>query len=69
VLATDSVDLADLERASGLLRFRAARDGRVVFEAGAGIGNRFRLDAATFWCDAAPVLQRGYARVLDELTR
>jgi predicted nucleotidyltransferase len=67
-LATDSVDLADLERASGLLRYRAARDGRVVFESPAGTGDRFRLEAATFWCDAAPVLQRGYDRVLEELT-
>jgi predicted nucleotidyltransferase len=68
-LATDSVDLADLDRASGLLRYRAARDGRVVFESAAGAGNRFKLEAATFWCDAASVLQRGYDRVLDELTK
>jgi predicted nucleotidyltransferase len=30
VLRTDRIDMVDLERASGLLRYRAARDGRLV---------------------------------------
>lgn len=66
-LGTDHVDLVDLERASGLLRYRAARDGHAVFEASAGAADRFRLEAADFWCDAAAVLQRGYEDVLAEL--
>lgn len=68
-LDSDRVDLADLRRASGLLRFRAARDGLVVFEAPTGTADRFRLEAAQFWCDMAPVLQRGYDDVLSELKR
>jgi hypothetical protein len=61
------VDLVDLQRASGLLRYRAARDGLLVYEAEPRLGERFRLDAAQFWCDAAPVLRRGYEGVLAEL--
>ena len=64
---SDRVDLVDLASASGLLRYRVARDGRLVYEARPGLGERFCLDAAQFWCDAAPVLQRGYAQVLAEL--
>ena len=69
VLGTDRVDLVDLERAGGLLRYRAARDGQLVFEARRGVGDRFRLEAARFWCDAASVLQRGYDDVLADLKR
>jgi predicted nucleotidyltransferase len=69
IVGTDRVDLVDLNRAGGLLRFRVARDGQVVFEKTAGAVDRFRLEAARFWCDAAPVLERGYAEVLAELTR
>ncbi len=66
-LRTNMVDLVDLHRASGLLRYRAARDGHAVFEASADAADRFRLEAADFWCDAAAVLQRGYDEVLAEL--
>jgi predicted nucleotidyltransferase len=69
VLGSDRVDLVDLRRASGLLRFAAARDGFVVFETAPGVGDRFRLEAARFWCDAAPVLMRGYEDVLAGLKR
>jgi len=65
-LGTDRIDLVDLDRASGLLRFRAARDGVMVF-AGAERDARFRLEAIRFWCDAAPVLERGYQAVLQNL--
>ena len=66
-LNDDRVDLVDLSRASGLLRYRAARDGAVVFEARPRLAEQFRLDAADFWCDAGPLLQRGYADVLSRL--
>lgn len=69
VLGMDRVDLVDLAKASGLLRFRAARDGIVVFERRAGLGYEFRLDAASFWCDVEPILRRGYDAVLAELGR
>jgi len=68
-VASDRVDLVDLARASGLLRYRAARDGVVVFEARPRLSEGFRLDAIDFWCDAGPLLQRGYAAVLAELNR
>ncbi len=68
-LATDRVDLVDLDRASGLLRFRAARDGETVFEASEGLADRFRLEAASFWCDAYPVLRAEYESILAELPR
>ena len=66
-VGSDRVDLVDLGRASGLLRYRVARDGQVVYEARPRLAERFRLEAAQFWCDAAPVLQRGYDEVLAEL--
>lgn len=66
---SDRVDLVDLARASGLPRYRAARDGLVVFEARPRLFEAFRLDALDFWCDAGPLLQQGYAAVLAELDR
>jgi predicted nucleotidyltransferase len=69
IVRSDRVDLVDLARASGLLRYRAARDGVVVFEARPRLSEAFRLDALDFWCDAGPLLQQGYAAVLAELDR
>lgn len=60
--------MVDLERASGLLRCRVARDGVPVLEASAGSADRFRLEAAPFWRDAEAVLRRGYEGVLSELS-
>ena len=64
---TDRIDLADLDRAGALLRYRTARDGRLVYERAAGTDARFRLAAADFWCDAGPLLQQAYADVLAEI--
>ena len=69
IVGSDRVDLVDLSRASGLLRYRAARDGQVLFEAHPRLAEQFSLDAAQFWCDAAPVLRRGYEEVLEGLQR
>lgn len=66
---TERVALVDLDRAGALLRYRAARDGRVLYERQAGADRRFRLAAADFWCEAGPLLQRAYAGVLAELDR
>ncbi len=68
-VGNDRVDLADLARASGLLRYRAARDGRLLFESSRGRYDRFRLEAIRFWCDVGPMLQRGYDEVLEALPR
>jgi predicted nucleotidyltransferase len=67
-VGSDRVDLVDLRRANGLLRYRAARDGHLVYEARPRLAERFRLEAAEFWCDAAPVLRHGYEDVLAGLT-
>ena len=66
-LGNDRVDLADLRRAGGLLRFQAARDGVLVHESSADQFDRYRLAAAQFWCDNAPILERGYDEVLETL--
>ena len=64
IVGTDHVDLVDLNRAGGLIRYRVARDGQVVFEAQPGFADRFQFEAVRFWCDAESVLQRGYDEVL-----
>ena len=66
VLRTDRVDLVDLSTASGLLRFRAARDGVAVFGDRDAV-ERFRIAAASFWCDAEPILRASYDAVLERL--
>jgi predicted nucleotidyltransferase len=66
ILGTDAVDLADLDRASALLRFRAARDGRLLAER-EGEFERFQLAAVHFWCDAGPVIRAAYDDVLAGL--
>lgn len=68
-LNADRIDLADLEHAGALLRYRVARDGVVVFERNPGRFERFWLEAVDTWCDLAPVLEPAYARVLDALPR
>lgn len=66
-LIVDRVDLVDLERASGLLRFRAASDGVLVHELEPGAADRFRVEAARFWHDVEPVLRPAYERYLQQL--
>lgn len=66
-VGSDRIDLVDLTRAGGLLRFRAARDGRPLFEADAGAFGRFWFEAVSFWCDVEPIVRAGYARVLADL--
>jgi predicted nucleotidyltransferase len=66
-LGTDAIDLSDLATAGGLLRYRTARDGLVLFERAPQLFDKFWFNAVSFWCDAAPVLQAGYKTVLDRL--
>jgi predicted nucleotidyltransferase len=66
-LGADAIDLTDLATAGGLLRYRAARDGLVLFEREPQLFDKFWFNAVSFWCDAAPVLQAGYKTVLDRL--
>lgn len=65
-LRTDRIDLVDLSTANGLLRFRAARDGVGMF-GDADVVARFRIEAASFWCDTEPILRSSYDAVLERL--
>lgn len=67
--ATDTLDLADLDRASGLLRFNAASDGIAVHEDEPGAFERFRLDAISAWLDMAAVLGPAYDARLERLAK
>ena len=69
VLRDDRVDLVDLRRASGLLRYRAARDGRLLHESAPDLFDGYRLEATRFWCDNMPIFERGYDEVLESLPR
>ena len=68
-LGTEAIDLVDLDRASGLVRFRAARDAVVVFEANDGAVAQFWFDAVSYWCDMGPIIRAGYDDILTELAR
>jgi predicted nucleotidyltransferase len=67
VLRTDSVDLVDLDRASGLLRFRAAREGAVAYQAEPGAYESFAVAAALYWYDVEPTVRRAHAAILAGL--
>lgn len=64
LLGTDDVDLVDLSRASGLLRYRAAADGRPLHDSSGEEFARFWFEAVSFWCDMQPILEAGYEAVL-----
>ena len=66
---TEAIDLVDLDRAGGLVRFRAARDAVVLFEAGDGTFARFWLAAVSYWCDMGPIIRAGYEGILEDLAR
>ena len=66
-LGSDRVDLVNLRRASGLLRYRAACDGLLVHESAAGRFDGYCLQAVRFWCENAATFERGYEEVLEAL--
>ena len=69
VVATDRVDLVDLDRAGGLLRYQVARDGFPIREAHPHAFEQFWLDAVSFWCDARHVLEPSYDAILERISR
>jgi predicted nucleotidyltransferase len=69
LLGSERIDLVDLDRAGGQLRYRVARDGYLLHADRDARYERFWLDAVSFWCDAQTVLRKGYDRVLRELGR
>lgn len=60
LLQTDKIDLVNLSKVSGLLRFRAAQDGKLLYEKNAGEYEKFWLQAVHFWCDAGPIIRAEY---------
>jgi len=69
VLGDERVDLVDLARAGGQLRYRAAGDGRAIFERTPGSAERFRLEAIAYWLDMAPVIRAEYEARLESIPR
>ena len=67
-LACDGVDLVDLERASGQLRYRAAAEGLVIAER-AGAFSAFWTAAVGYWLDMQDVVRAEYTRALSRLSR
>jgi predicted nucleotidyltransferase len=66
-LDTDQIDVADLDRAGALLRYRVACDGQVIYERTPGEFDDFRLDAILFWLDVAPVITAEHEAILERL--
>ena len=66
-LASDEVDLADLDRAGGVLRYAVARDGKALFERSEGEFERFALSAIRFWLDVEPVIRESQQAMLERL--
>ncbi len=67
-LRTDHIDLVDLTRASGLLRFRVAKDNLVLYDNPKGQYQKFWFEAVSFWCDAGSIIREEYKKVLEDLT-
>jgi polymorphic toxin system nucleotidyltransferase-like protein len=67
ILGTGEVDVVDLNRASALLRYCAARDGIPVLERSSGEFQRFQLAAVAFWCDIETVIRSAHNDVLAAL--
>ncbi|MCC6811975.1 MAG: nucleotidyltransferase domain-containing protein [Deltaproteobacteria bacterium] len=68
-LKTDRVDLVDLSTAGGVLRYRAAADGVVIFEARPGIFARFWFAAVSFWLDMGGLIHAEQARLIAETAK
>lgn len=66
-LGTDAIDVANLERASAVLRYRAASDATPLLERSRGEFDLFALSAIRFWLDVEPILRRAHAEVLARL--
>lgn len=67
-LSTNHVDLVDLDRAGGLLRYQVARDGVPIYEARPHAFEQFWLDAVSFWCDARHVLEPAYNSIVERIS-
>jgi predicted nucleotidyltransferase len=66
-LRTDKVDLVNLSKANGLLRYRVTKDGKAVYEKRDGEYEKFWLQAVDFWCDAGPIIRAEYEALLRRI--
>jgi len=66
-LGTDHVDLVNLSRTTGQLRYRVAKDGKKLFERQKGAYETFWIQAVDFWCDAGPIIRAEYDALLRRL--
>lgn len=69
LLDTDRIDLVDLRRANGLLCYRAAAEGRLLFASRPEVFDRFWSEAIFFWWDMEPVFKEGYETILQGLMK
>jgi predicted nucleotidyltransferase len=67
LFGTDRIDLVDLNRTNGILRFRVAAEGQTLFESRPGTFDDFWLEAVPFWWDMATIFQAGYEEILRGL--
>lgn len=61
------VDLANVERASAVLRLNVAREGVLIFERRPGAFDDFREQVSQFWCEAGEVIEAAQADMLERL--
>ena len=69
LLGTDRIDLVNLNRTNGLLRFRVAAEGQALFESSDGIFESFAFEAISYWCDMGPIIRQGYEAILQGLAK
>jgi uncharacterized protein len=69
LLGTDRIDLVNLNRTNGLLRFRVAAEGKTLFESSGGVFESFAVEAISYWCDMGPIIRAGYEEILKGLAR
>ena len=67
-VGSDRVDLIDLDRVSGQLRYRAAADGIVITER-PGAFDAFWTRSVSYWLDMQDVIRAEYGRALERLSR
>jgi hypothetical protein len=60
-LGTERVDVVDVGRGSGVLRFHVAQEGQAVWECTPRRFLQYCERVAFDWCDMEPVLTRAYA--------
>ena len=68
-LGTERIDLVNLETSGALIRFRAARDGVVIFDRSGRKHSEFWVRAVGFWCDAGPIIEAGYEAIRRRAAR